>query len=81
MVHELAHEMLHAGESRPATKTERELEAEAVAFTVCTAIGLDAMDSANDYIQLYKGDVALLGQWLDRIQKTASKILQAIDPD
>jgi hypothetical protein len=80
LVHELAHEMLHTGETRPATKTVRELEAEAVAFTVCSGIGLDAATPASDYIQFHNGDKDLLVQSLDSIQKTASRILQAISP-
>ena len=38
----------------------RELEAEAVAFVVEEAIGLEVTDSACDYIHLYRGDVAAL---------------------
>jgi len=41
VVHELAHEMLHKAERRTlTTKTIRETEAEAVAFVVCDALGL-----------------------------------------
>ena len=80
LAHELAHELLHAGESRPATKTVRELEAEAVAFAVCSGIGLEATTPASDYIQLHKGDKDLLAQSLDAIQKTAARILEAISP-
>lgn len=79
LVHELAHEILHQGPDRPTTKTVRELEAEAVAFTVCTAVGLEATTAASDYIQLYSGDKNLLAQSLDAIQKTAALILQAIE--
>ena len=42
LVHELAHEKLHQTDRRTeTTKTIRETEAEAVAFVVCHAIGLD----------------------------------------
>src|SRR5438105_9336457 len=42
LVHEIGHEMLHRGERRTlTTKSLRETEAEAVAFVVCQAIGLD----------------------------------------
>lgn len=49
--HEFAHEMLHRGENgkRPA-KTIRDTEAEAVAFVVCQAFGLDTNTAASDYI-------------------------------
>lgn len=76
LVHELAHELLHKGERKKVVgKTVKETEAEAVAFVVCKAIGLDPGSSSSDYIQLYNGDKELLMQSLDYIQKTASFIL------
>jgi len=81
MVHELAHlEMLHHGGKSPESKTVRETEAEAVAFVVCQAIGLDANDSASDYIQLYDGNKKTLMESLERIQQTASEIIRGIQP-
>ena len=42
LTHEIAHEMLHRGDRRTlTTKQVRETEAEAVAFVVCQAIGLE----------------------------------------
>lgn len=76
LVHELAHELLHR-DNRP-TKTIRETEAESVAFVVSHAIGLDALATSNDYIQLYKGDLQVLTESLTRIQEVASEILAAI---
>jgi hypothetical protein len=79
LVHELAHEILHQGDERKgSTKTSRELEAEAVAFVVAQAIGLDAGTASSDYIQLYRGDKAQLTQSLDAVRKAASLILEAI---
>ncbi len=52
LAHEVAHELLHRGERRTqTTHTVRETEAEAVAFVVCSAIGLDTNTSSSDYIQ------------------------------
>ena len=81
-VHELAHELLHRGERREDTSRKiRETEAEATAFVVCHAIGLDAGSAACDYIQLWNGDVNTLTQSLAYIQKAASQILAALtDP-
>ena len=60
LVHETAHEFLHRAERRTATsKTLRETEAEAVAFVVSKAIGLNPNTSAS-YIQLYHGNAELL---------------------
>lgn len=76
LVHELAHELLHR-DNRP-NKTIRETEAESVAFVVSHGIGLDALGTSNDYIQLYKGDLQVLTESLTRIQEVASEILAAI---
>lgn len=82
LVHELAHEMLHQGDGAVrGSKTVIETEAEAVAFVVCHSIGLDTGTAASDYIQLHQGSKETLAQSLDRIQKTANTILQAISED
>jgi antirestriction protein ArdC len=79
LAHELAHEMMHRDKRRPSTsKRSRETEAEAVAFVVCQAIGLETGSAAQDYIQLYEGDAKLLTESLEHIQRTATKILDAI---
>lgn len=81
LVHELAHELLHKGERRTDTsKTIRETEAEAVAFVVAQAIGLDCSTRSSDYIQLYRGDKETLSESLDHIQKTAATIIEALQP-
>jgi antirestriction protein ArdC len=77
-VHEFAHELLHRGEDRPASKTVRETEAEAVAFVVCRAIGLETGTAASDYIQLFDGKTETLAQSLDRIQHVAAEIIAAL---
>lgn len=77
-VHELAHELLHLGEERPASKTIRETEAEAVAFVVCRAIGLQTGSAASDYIQLYDGKSETLAASLDRIQKLAAQVIEFV---
>lgn len=79
LVHELAHELLHRGERRSDTsKIVRETEAEAVAFVVCHAIGLDTNTAASDYIRLYSGDKATLHASLGAVQHAATEILTAL---
>ena len=79
MAQELAHEMLHqAGNGERPAKTVRETEAEAVAFVVPQAVGLDTNTAASDYIQLYAGSKATLAASLDRIQHAATAIISAI---
>ena len=71
---------MHKSERRTATtKTVRETEAEAIAFVVSQTIGLDAGKSSADYIHLYNGNVALLAESLEVIQRTSALILSAIE--
>lgn len=74
LVHELAHEVLHHGAKGKSRRTV-ELEAEAVAFVVTQAIGLDTNTAASDYIQLYHGNRDASEASLATIQRTASAIL------
>ena len=79
LAHELAHELLHRGERRASTsKRVRETEAEATAFVVCQAVGLEAGSAASDYIQLWSGDVQLLTESLGYIRQAASEMLRAL---
>jgi len=82
LVHELAHEILHKAERRIlTTQTVRETEAEAVAFVVSKAVGLETGLASADYIQLYHGNAELLAESLEIVQRTASVILAAIEPE
>jgi antirestriction protein ArdC len=79
LTHEIAHEMLHRGDRRTlTTKQVRETEAEAVAFVVCQAIGLETGTASADYIQLWHGDADLLRESLEAVQQTAAVILGGI---
>jgi len=80
LVHELAHSDLHFGGRRAQTdKRTRETEAEAVAYVVCSAVGLEPNTACRDYIGLYGGDAKLLLDSLEYVQRTASRILSALD--
>lgn len=82
LAHELAHETLHRDTERAKLpKTVRETEAEAVAFVVCQAVGLDTNTAASDYIKLYAGDKDTLATSLDRIQYTAASIITVVLED
>jgi antirestriction protein ArdC len=81
LVHELAHEMLHKAERRTATtKVVRETEAEAVAFVIAKAVGLQTGSASADYIHLYHGNASLLAESLEVIQQTSAIILAALEP-
>jgi hypothetical protein len=73
--------MLHKAERRTATtKVVRETEAEAIAFVVGKAVGLETGTASADYIHLYHGNASLLAESLEVIQKTAAVILAALEP-
>jgi hypothetical protein len=81
LVHELAHEMLHKAERRTTTtKIVRETEAEAIAFVVGKAVGLEVGSASADYIHLYHGNASLLAESLEVIQQTSAVILAALQP-
>jgi antirestriction protein ArdC len=76
LAHELAHELLHRGPRRiETTRQIRELEAEAVAYVVTQACGLENRTASWDYIRLYGGDEKLLSQSLAHIQRSAADII------
>ena len=80
LVHELAHEMLHKADRRTTTtKVVRETEAEAIAFVVGKAVGLQTGTASADYIQLYHGNASLLAESLEVIQKASAVILAALE--
>jgi hypothetical protein len=82
LAHEIAHEVLHRQPSKSAmSRTVRETEAEAVAYVVCQAVGLDCGTASSDYIQLYSGDKNTLLGSLQRIQATAAEIIEAVLDD
>jgi hypothetical protein len=81
LVHELAHEMLHKAERRTTTtKVVKETEAEAIAFVIGKAVGLETGTASADYIHLYHGNASLLAESLEVIQKTSAVILAALQP-
>jgi N-terminal domain of anti-restriction factor ArdC len=81
LVHELAHEMLHKAERRTTTtKVVRETEAEAIAFVIGKAVGLETGSASADYIHLYHGNASLLAESLEVIQQTSAVILAALQP-
>jgi hypothetical protein len=81
-LHEAAHELLnHRVKASEMPKTVRETEAEAVAFTVCQAIGLDCGTASCDYIKLYGGKKETLLASLERIRSVAAEIIGALSSE
>ena len=78
MVHELSHALLHVHDGVPEAKTVRETEAEAIAYIVCEAVGLQTNTASSDYIALCKGSKDTLAKSLQRIQETAGVIIDGL---
>ena len=82
LVHETAHELLHKAERRTmTTATVRETEAEAVAFIVGQAVGLEMGTLRATTSRCTQGNAALLAESLEVIQRTSAVILAAINGD
>lgn len=81
LVHELAHVDLHFGEDeirQRVSKAVLETEAEAVAFVVSRAIGLDVAGASADYIRLWDGDKDTLVRSLERVRQTSVEIINGL---
>jgi antirestriction protein ArdC len=79
LAHELAHEALHKTDRTGLTRSVAELEAESVAYVVCTHFGLNVEVRASRYIALWNGDSKALRASLERIAKTARDIIDDVD--
>ncbi len=56
-----------------------ELEAESVAYVVCTHFGLDVEVRASRYIALWNGEAKALRESLHRIADTARAIIDDVE--
>ena len=61
------------------TRNIAELEAESVAYVVCTHFGLDVEVRSSRYIALWDGDSKALRASLERIAKTARGIIDDVE--
>jgi hypothetical protein len=80
LTHELAHELMHRDGLKRST-TLKETEAEAVAYVVGCAVGLNLGTHSSDYVRLHQGDARTLTESLSRIRETAVRIIHAITRD
>ena len=81
LAHELAHALLHRTTGKP--RAEQEAEAEGTAFVVAAWAGLDTSAYSFGYVADWAGSKdgpALLRRVGATIQKTAAKIIAALDP-
>jgi len=76
--HEIAHELLHQDEtSQEVDRRTKELEAEAVAFVVCSHFGYQV--KAPQYIALWQGDSEAIMARLESIRRAASRIILEVE--
>lgn len=84
-IHELAHSILHNtdtnAEGAGKDRQTKEVEAESVAYTVCSHFGIDTSDYSFGYIAGWSSgrEVDELKQSLETIQTTASGIINDIE--
>ena len=78
LIHEIAHELMHRHEDRPASGAIRELEAEAVAFVVGRHFDLEATGSPN-YVALHGVTSEMIHQHLARIRASGMMIIDALE--
>ena len=79
LAHELAHEAMHWEDRGTLTRSIAELEAESVAYVVCTHFGLDVEVRASRYIALWDGDSKALRGSLERIADTARAVIDDVE--
>ena len=85
MIHEMAHEKLHAKENldkdHPADRRTKEVEAESIAYTICQHYGLDSSDYSFSYVAGWSSgkDIKELKKSLERIRSAADEMITSID--
>lgn len=78
ITHELAHELLHRDpESAGLTREQKEIEAEAVAFVVCSHFGIETA-SAN-YLALWEVAPEKIIEAFQRVHRIAAEIIETIE--
>lgn len=86
MIHEVAHAMLHDSDQMKQRGEEKdqltkETEAESIAFTVCSALGIDTSDYSFPYVASWASGKELkeLKDSMDTIRLTATDFLEKLE--
>lgn len=81
LAHELGHVLLH-GPRDGISQQQREVEAESVAFVVCTAAGLDTGPAATPYVARWaNGDLAVVRASAERVLAAARTVVDRLAAD
>lgn len=79
LIHEIAHEKLHADLIEDVTANQKEVEAESVAFVVANYFGIDTSSYSFDYISTWqKKEKADVKHSLTTIQETSNMLIEKI---
>lgn len=83
LVHEISHAILHdreTGEEKEADRNTREVQAESVAYTVCSMLGLDTSDYSFGYVAGWSTgkEIKELNASMEVIRQTAKDITDRI---
>lgn len=82
LIHELAHAKLHTMETRNNyTREEREYQAEMVAYTVCSYLGLDVKENSLDYLHDWSKDLDLkkCTSIIEEVKETSTQYIKIIE--
>lgn len=81
-LHEIAHAFLHGkdGEETESSRNAKEVQAESIAFTVCSYLGIDTSDYSFAYVTGWSSDknTRELTDSMEVIRKTAGMIIEKI---
>lgn len=77
--HETAHARIHSDSDK--SREQKEVEAESIAYVVCSHFGLDTSDYSFGYVATWAGrqDINLLKQSLQTISQTAKAIITDVE--
>ena len=80
-IHEIAHATLHADKNSNTDRSTAEVQAESIAYTVCSYYGLDTSDYSFGYVAGWSRgkEIKELKDSLEIIRKTSSQIITDID--
>ena len=86
LIHEVAHSILHDNEIMKSTGEKKdtqtkEVEAESIAYTVSSYLGLDTSDYSFGYISSWAGEqkIDAVKESMETIRKTADELITAIE--
>lgn len=83
LIHEISHAILHdgeEGEQKDADRHTREVQAESVAYTVCSALGIDTSEYSFGYVASWSNgkEVKELTESMDVIRRTAKEMIEQL---